>query len=131
MSLFNSYFTLAPLALAVALNLCNGEPLKRMEEREFGTMADGTRVKLFTLRNVKGMSAKVMSYGAIITELQVPDRNGTKANVVLAADNFEQYIKGFPGSAAVIGRVANRIAKARFTLDGAEYQLAANNGANH
>ncbi len=131
MSLFKSYFTLAPFALAVALNQSNGEALKRVEENDFGKMSDGTGIKIFTLRNAKGMSAKMMSYGAVITELQVPDRHGAMANVVLGTNNFEQYIQGFPGSAAVIGRVANRIAQARFTLDGVEYKLAANSGANH
>lgn len=94
-------------------------------------MPDGAAVKLFTLRNAKGMSAKVMTYGAIITELQVPDRSGIMTNVVLGAATLEEYLKGFPGSAAVIGRVANRIAKARFILDGVEYKLAANSGPNH
>ncbi len=103
----------------------------RIEEKEFGKTTDGTAVKLFALRNASGMVAKVMSYGAILTELQVPDRSGGLTNVVLGADNWEQYLRGFPASAAVIGRVANRIAKARFTLDGVEYRLAANSGPNH
>jgi aldose 1-epimerase len=131
MALFKSRFTLAPLALAVALTPCNAEAVKRIEEGEFGAMPDGTGVKVFTLHNAKGASAKVISYGATITELQMPDRHGRMTNVVLGANTFDQYLKGFPGSAAVIGRVANRIAKARFTLDGVEYKLAANNGANH
>ena len=100
-------------------------------EQEFGKTSDGAAVKLFTLRNEKGMIVKVMSYGAIITEIQVPDRNGTPTNVVLGASTFEEYQKGFPAPAAVIGRVANRIAKARFTLDGVEYKLSANAGPNH
>lgn len=108
-----------------------GKTMTRVTEQEFGKMPDGTPVQLFTLRNSKGMVAKIMSYGAIITELQVPDRSGATTNVVLGADSLEAYLKGFPGSAAVIGRVANRIAKARFTLDGVEYKLAANNGPNH
>lgn len=94
-------------------------------------MPDGTPVALFTLRNDRGMLVKVMSYGAIITEVQVPDRDGTKANVVLGAEILEAYLKGYPAAAAVIGRVANRIAKARFTLEGVEYRLAANTGPNH
>jgi aldose 1-epimerase len=61
----------------------------------------------------------------------VPDRNEAKTNVVLGTDTLDQYLKGFGGSAAVIGRVANRISKARFSLDGVEYKLAANNGNNH
>jgi aldose 1-epimerase len=118
--------------MAASLSQSNGEtPVKRLEENEFGKTPEGAVVKLFTLRNAKGMSAKVMTYGAIITEIKVPDRQGAMTNVVLGADDFDQYRKGFPASAAVIGRFANRIAKARFTLDGVEYKLAANNGPNH
>ncbi len=108
-----------------------GQTLKRLEEREFGKLPDGTVIKQFTLRNVKGMVVKVMTYGAIITEVQAPDRNGALANVVLGAETLDRYLKGFPGSAAVIGRFANRIAQARFTLDGVEYKLAANSGPHH
>jgi aldose 1-epimerase len=72
-----------------------------------------------------------MSYGAILVELDMPDRTGKMSSVVLGADTFNEYLSGFPAGAAVIGRVANRIAKARFTLDGVEYKLAANNGQNH
>ncbi len=122
---------LAFLVFVVALNQSHGESLKRVEEIEFGKMPDGASVRLFTLRNAKGMVAKVMNYGAILTELQVPDRTGALTNVVLGADNLDQYLKGFPASAAVIGRVANRIAKARFNLDGVEYKLAANAGQHH
>ena len=125
------YFTLALVALSFTLHECAGQPLKRLVEEEFGKMADGTSIKLFTLRNTNGMIAKVMTYGAILTQLQAPGRNGTLTNVVLGADNLEQYLKGFPAPAAVIGRVANRIAKARFTLDAVEYKLAANSGPNH
>lgn len=100
-------------------------------ESEFGKMPDGAPVKMFTLRNAKGLTAKVITHGAIITELQVPDRNGAMTNVVLGAPDLQAYLKGYPGAAAVIGRFANRIAKARFTLDGVEYKLAANNGVNH
>lgn len=131
MRLFKSKSILVLLALAASLTQSKGESMKRLEEKEFGQTPDGTTIKLFTLRNAKGMTAKAMSYGAIITEVQVPDRGGSCTNVVLGADNFDQYLKGFPASAAVIGRVANRIAKARFTLHGVEYKLAANNGPNH
>lgn len=105
--------------------------MTRITEEQFGKTPLGTPVQLFTLRNQNGMIVKVMSYGAIITEIRVPDRNGVLANVVLGTDSLEKYLNGFPAAAAVIGRVANRIAKARFTLDGQDYPLAANNGANH
>ncbi len=101
-----------------------------VKEREFGKMPDGTVVKEFALKNANGLVVKVISYGAIITEIQAPDKAGAKANVLLGAGDLEAYLKGF-SSAAVIGRVANRIAKAKFTLDGVDYKLAANNGANH
>jgi aldose 1-epimerase len=102
-----------------------------IEEHDWGQMPDGTAVKLFTLRNAHGLVAKIATYGAIITELRVPDRTGSMTNVVLGADSLETYLKGFPAAAAVIGRFANRIANARFTLDGVEYKLAANNGPHH
>lgn len=94
-------------------------------------MPDGAVVKEFTLRNGKGMVAKVISYGATLTELQAPDKNGVLTNVVLGARSLDEYTKSFSAAAATIGRFGNRIAKARFTLDGTEYKLAANNGANH
>ena len=123
--------SLALIALVVAWNTASGASLQRLEEREFGKMPNGTAVKLFTLRNASGMSAKIMTYGAILTELRVPDRHGVATNVVLGADTLEQYVKGFRGPAAIMGRVANRIAGARFTLDGVQYKLAANDGPNH
>ena len=122
---------LAFIALAIAWNPASGASPQRLEERELGRMPNGTAVKLFTLRNASGMSAKIMTYGAILTELRVPDRHGVATNVVLGADTLEQYLKGFRAPAAIIGRVANRIAGARFTLDGVQYKLAANDGPNH
>ncbi len=129
MHLFQT-ITFALIALFVSVTQAASAPLMRVEEASFGRMADGTPVKQFTLRNKKGMVTRVISYGAIITEIQSPDRHGTMTNVVLGSPNWEAYQKGF-NAAAVIGRVANRIAKARFTLDGTEYNLAANSGVNH
>ncbi len=92
---------------------------------------DGAQVKLYTLFNDHGMVLKVMDYGATITELRVPDRDGNFANVVLGSDTFEAYANRHPAAASVIGRFANRIANARFTLDGTEYRLTANSGPHH
>lgn len=105
--------------------------LVRVEQREFGQLDGAAAVQLFTLRNDKGLVAKFMSYGATITELQAPDRHGQFTNVVLGTDSFEAYARRFPAAASVMGRFANRIAGARFTLDGVEYPLAANDAANH
>jgi len=129
MRLFKFHTLLLPLILLVASAASKGGAATQTEARDFGKMPDGATVKLFTMRNANGMVARVMTYGATLTELQVPDRRGALTNVVLGADNLDSYLKGFP-AASVIGRVANRIAKARFTLDGVEYKLAANSGQN-
>lgn len=94
-------------------------------------MPDGRAVTRITLRNAGGMVVQAISYGAILTQILAPDRHGAITNVILSAETLEQYRKGFGAPAAVIGRVANRIAQARFTLDGIAYKLAANNGPNH
>ena len=102
-----------------------------IETKDFGKTADGIPVKLFVLKNSAGMTVKVMNYGGIITEVHTPDRNGKMGNVVLGFDNVERYLQGHPFFGAIAGRVANRIANGKFTLDGATYSLAINNGANH
>ena len=112
-------------------NVGVGKPLTGISEREFGKLPDGTSVRAFNLQNTKGARVEIISYGCIITEILVPDRNGVMTNIVLGASNLETYLKGFGGAAAVMGRYANRIAAARFSLDGVEYKLAANNGKNH
>jgi aldose 1-epimerase len=116
---------------AVLMGLCSvrAEALKRVESADFGKTRDGETVKLITLRNSKGMSAQILSYGAIIKALNAPDRDGNFTNVLLSTDSMEKYER-FPGSAAVIGRAANRIAGAQFELDGVTYKLAANSGKN-
>ena len=101
-----------------------------VEKQEFGKTADGTPVELYTLTNANGLQAKVMTLGAILTELHVPDRQGKLADVVLGFSDLESYLKGHPHFGSTIGRFGNRIAKGRFTLDGKEYKLAINNGPN-
>jgi len=85
-------------------------------------------VKLFTLTNANGLVLKVTNYGAIITELHVPDRAGKLADIVLGYETIEQYVKANPYFGATAGRVANRILNAEFQLEGKTYKLAANNG---
>jgi len=96
----------------------------------FGRTKDGQAVELYTLTNAKGMVAKVMTYGATLTELHVPDRNGQTADVVLGFNDFAKYEAGHPFFGSTAGRVANRVGKGRFTLDGKEYKLFVNNGPN-
>jgi aldose 1-epimerase len=102
-----------------------------IEARDFGTARDGDLVKVFTLRNENGAMAKVTSYGAMLVELHMPDRDGRMADVVLGFDELEPYLKGHPFFGNTTGRYANRIAGAQFSLDGVTYKLAANNGPNH
>ena len=92
---------------------------------------DGLPVYLFTLENKNGMTVRITNYGAIITSIMVPDRNGNMGDVVLGYDSLEGYIANNPYFGCIAGRYANRIAKGRFTLDGTVYTLAVNNGNNH
>ena len=126
-----SFWRLVVVSLVASafLGSVQAQPFKRVEQADFAKTQDGSEVKLITLRNSKGMSAQIISYGAIIKELQAPDRNGNLTNVLLTTDSLQKYQR-FGGSAAVIGRVANRIAGAQFELDGQTYKLAANNGKN-
>ncbi|MBT3378235.1 MAG: galactose mutarotase [Lentisphaerae bacterium] len=96
----------------------------------FGTAPDGQSVELYTLTNDNGVVLSVMTYGAIVTTLQVPDRDGALGDVVLGFDSLEDYIRDTPYFGAACGRYANRIAKATFTLDEVTYKLAANDGDN-
>jgi aldose 1-epimerase len=125
---------LAALMLSVpgcATNHTPGEKsMTRLQEQNWGTV-DGKPVKLFTLTNRKGTIVKVSNYGLIITDIQTADRNGQLGHVVLGFDNLDRYLKGHPFFGAIAGRVANRIAKGKFTLEGKEYTLAVNNGPNH
>jgi aldose 1-epimerase len=92
---------------------------------------DDKDVDLYTLTNAKGLVLKVTTYGTIITELHVPDRNGKLADIVHGFDDLEGYLKKNPYFGATVGRIANRIKDAKFTLEGKTYTLAANDGPNH
>lgn len=94
--------------------------------------ADGKRIDVFTLTNAAGTEVRAMTYGAIIQSWKTADRAGRHADIVLGFDDPARYLKGdSPYFGAVVGRYGNRIAGARFTLDGRTYTLAANDGVNH
>ena len=97
----------------------------------FGILPDGQPVSVFTLTNRQGMQVKVLDFGAIISAIHVPDRDGAFADVVLGFERIEPYLANSAFLGAVIGRYGNRIAEGRFSLDGKDYQLAVNNAPNH
>ena len=98
--------------------------------REFGKTPSGETVTLYTLKNSKGVEAAISTYGGVIVSLKVPDRAGMLGDVVLGFDDFKGYLIPPPYFGAIVGRYGNRIAHARFTLDGIEYKLAKNDGDN-
>jgi aldose 1-epimerase len=97
----------------------------------FGALPGGAQVEQFTLRNARGMLVRILDFGGIIREVQVPDRDGQFADVVLGFDTLEPYLTDSPYFGALIGRYGNRIARGRLNLDGREVQLAVNDGENH
>ncbi len=100
------------------------------ERHPFGQTKDGQAVEMFILTNRNGMVAKVITYGATLTELDVPDSGGKPGNIVLGFDTLAGYLGEEPYFGATIGRVANRIAKGTFTLNGVTYHVPVNNGPN-
>jgi len=103
-----------------------------MGNREtFGILPDGQSVEVITLDNTGGMQLRVITYGCVIVGLRAPDRHGRVANVVLGYDTLERYVAESPYYGAVIGRYANRIAHARFSIDGRPYHVGANEPPHH
>jgi aldose 1-epimerase len=100
-----------------------------IEVKPFG-QADGQPVQLYTLTNAKGMKAQIMNYGAIVTSLTAPDKAGKMDDIVLGYDNLQDYVKNSPYFGAIVGRYGNRIGKSKFTIDGKEYSVTANENGN-
>ena len=102
----------------------------------FGNLPDGREVLLFTLKNDNGLTVKMTSYGAIITSIEMPDKNGVIENVACGFDKLEDYLSdeylgSYPYFGAIIGRFGNRIANGHLEIEGKTYELAVNNGPNH
>ncbi|SNR70212.1 aldose epimerase family protein [Lutibacter flavus] len=97
----------------------------------YGVTSDSINVESYTLKNEKGMEVTIITYGGIITTLKVPNKDNKIEDVVLGYNSIEEYQKSTPYFGALIGRYGNRIAKGKFSLDGIEYTLAANDGSNH
>lgn len=102
-----------------------------IEKDRFGATADGTAVDRFTLRNPRGTTVRLITFGATVTELWVPDRSGDRADVVLGFDGMEPYEQPRTFFGCTVGRVAFRIDEGRFALDGQPYQLPINAPPHH
>ncbi len=99
-------------------------------KKAFGALDDGTAVELYTITNKSGASVSLQTLGGGIQALNMPDRNGRLADVVLGFDEPQPYLDGDTGfQGLLVGRFANRIRDAKFTLDGKEYRLPANQGS--
>jgi aldose 1-epimerase len=130
---FLNWTSAAAAALAVVIIAgCAGTPKRShgIMKDHFGRTPDGKDVDLYTLRNANGAVAQIMTYGGIVTTLEMPDRDGQLGDVVLGYDNLDDYVKNNPYFGCIVGRYGNRIAGAKFTLNGKTYTLAANNGPN-
>jgi aldose 1-epimerase len=101
-----------------------------ISKASFGAMEDGTPVDIYTLRHGSGVELRLSNYGGTITSWLTPDKHGQFGDVVLGCDTLEGYLAGKSYFGCIAGRCANRIGKARFTLNGKTHQLAVNNGPN-
>ncbi len=132
----SGYPTILPILAALCILACTspityGDKKMTIEKQDFGKIHRPQGVYLYTMTNKNGLIAKVTDYGAILTELHVPDRDGNLADVVLGYPNLEGYVGDGWKMGATVGRYANRISNASFTIDGTEYKITTNLGKDH
>ena len=129
--LINNLFAFACIAGVISLSIsCSGLKNKEHQKKLFEKVLDGKQVTLFTLENSNGVKVTLTNYGGKIVNIWVPDRNGKISDINLGFNTIDEYLKGSKSFGATVGRYANRIAKATFTLDSVAYQLPVNNGPN-
>lgn len=116
--------------LATQLRRSAKEGQIKMRKEAFGRLPDKREAELFILKNAAGMEAAITNFGAALVRLKVPDRNGKLDDIVLGYDSFDGYVQDKAYFGVVVGRYGNRIAHAKFTLNGVSYRLNANNGEN-
>jgi aldose 1-epimerase len=119
------------VALFAIIGLAQEKQKAGVSMKPYGKLPDGALVDEYTLTNKNGVTMKIITLGGIVTELHVPDKDGKFGDVCLGCSNLEEYLEGHPYFGTITGRVANRIAKGKFTIGGKEYTLATNNGPNH
>ena len=126
--------TFSAIVLSLTLASCEDKESanddKMITSEVWGEVA-GKTATIYTLKNSNGLKARISDYGGIIVSVMAPDKNGKLADIVLGFDTPAEYPEKSQYFGCITGRYANRIAKGKFTLDGTEYTLATNNGANH
>ena len=121
----------AGLLVSTAMLLNSGAAAADAKREPFGALADGRQVEAAVLSNKAGVRVKIMTLGAAIQSLIVPDRTGHAGDIVLGFDSAQEYVQNPSYFGATVGRFANRIAKGHFSLDGKAYTLATNDRGNH
>ncbi len=124
------YVALAASLAMPVLAEKSAEMAKPMEKKVFGTTADGKTADLYTLKNKNGMQVSITNFGATVVSIIVPDKAGKMADVALGYDDLAGYELNKNYLGVLVGRYGNRIAHGKFSIDGAEYTLAKNNGDN-
>jgi len=117
--------------LAELVERTKGMTTMDIKKEPFGNLPDGTPVDIYNLTNNNGLRARLMTYGATLVSLMLPDRQGKFEDCVLGYDTLDGYLKNSPYFGSIVGRYGNRVAQGRFTLNGMTYTLARNNGENH
>jgi aldose 1-epimerase len=121
----------AALLVGTAMLLNIGARAAEAKREPFGALADGRQIESVILSNKAGIRVRIMTLGAAIQSLSVPDRSGQAGDIVLGFDSPQGYLQNPSYFGATVGRFANRIAKGHFTLDGKDYTLATNDHGNH
>lgn len=103
----------------------------KIDQSIFGTLPNGEDAILYTLRNAHGMEISLSTYGATITSIKFPDRNGDVGETVLGFNTLDAYLRDHPFMGTIVGRVANRISNASFSLEGKTYRLTKNSPPHH
>ncbi|MBN2336518.1 galactose mutarotase, partial [Candidatus Bathyarchaeota archaeon] len=103
----------------------------RVESSPWGATGDGLPVNLYTLENEGGVTVKVSDYGCTVTSIISPDRRGEPGDIVLGFSDLDDYLESKFYFGCVVGRYANRIANASFTIDGVEHRVTRNSGRHH
>jgi aldose 1-epimerase len=125
------FTTIILISVGLIIAACTKNEEAPPKAELFGKLSDGQEIYKYTLVNANGMTADIINYGAIVTSLKVPGRDGNVEDVIFGFDNLEDYEKDNSFQGAIVGRYGNRIAAGKFSLDGKDYQLSVNSGENH